>query len=491
MSITASLRELKTEIERYARGYGLDFFEVSFEVIDADRLNEVAAYGGFPTRYPHWRFGMAYEELQKTYAYGIAKIYELVINNDPCYAYLMSSNSLVDQKLVMAHVYAHCDFFKNNQWFSQTNRKMVDQMANHGTHVRRHISRLGQDRVESFLDLCLSLENLIDVNAPFIRRHRDEPVEEEEPEDVPRLKSKRYLDRYINPPEALQAERRKRLEAAQEASERFPDVPERDVLQFLIDYAPLERWQRDCLTIVREEAHYFAPQARTKILNEGWAAYWHSRIMTEKCLTDAEVVDKADHNAVTLQMQPGLLNTYNLGVELLRDIEDRWNRGAFGSEYDACDDLEKKRRWDKRLGLGRKKIFEVRRVCNDLTLLDAYLTPEFCERLKLFTYRKRAADGAVVLESRGFEDVKQGLLASLTNCGHPILAVVEGNFRNRSELLLEHAHEGMDLDLAAARETMERLYSLWTRPVYVRTVLKEQPKMLSYDGKEHAIGPVE
>ncbi|MBI4229977.1 MAG: SpoVR family protein, partial [Planctomycetes bacterium] len=472
MSITASLRELKAEIEQYARGYGLDFCEVIFEVIDADRLNEVASYGGFPTRYPHWRFGMAYEELQKSYAYGLAKIYELVINNAPCYAYLMSSNSLVDQKLVMAHVYAHCDFFKNNQWFSHTNRKMVDQMANHGTRVRRHIARLGQDRVESFLDTCLSLENLIDVNAPFIRRRRDEALpeqEEEEPDDVPRLKSKGYLDRYINPPEALQAARRKRMEDAQEASSRFPESPERDVLQFLIDYAPLERWQMDCLAIVREEAHYFAPQARTKILNEGWAAYWHSRIMTEKCLTDAEVVDYADHNAGTLAMQPGHLNPYKLGVELLRDIEDRWNRGAFGSQYEACDDLETKRRWDKKLGLGRKKIFEVRRVCNDLTLLDTYLTAEFCERLRLFTYRKRTADGAVVLESRGFEEVKGRLLAGLTNCGHPLLAVVEGNFRNRAEMLLEHAHEGVDLDLAAARETMERLFSLWTRPVHVRT----------------------
>src|SRR5436189_4282523 len=123
------LRVLKDEIEGYARDYGLDFYETIFEVVDADDLNEIAAYGGFPTRYPHWSFGMQYEELRKGYDYGLSKIYEMVINNDPCYAYLMRCNHTVDQKLVMAHVYGHCDFFKNNAYFDHTSRKMMDEMA--------------------------------------------------------------------------------------------------------------------------------------------------------------------------------------------------------------------------------------------------------------------------------------------------------------------------------------------------------------------------
>src|SRR5689334_24174202 len=167
------LRSLKEEIEGYARDYGLDFFETIFEVIDADDLNEVAAYGGFPTRYPHWSFGMAYEELRKGYDYGLSKIYELVINNDPCYAYLMRSNHTTDQKLVMAHVYGHCDFFKNNYWFSHTNRKMMDEMANHGNRVRRYMDRFGVEEVENFIDSCLSIEDLIDMHLPFIKRRDD------------------------------------------------------------------------------------------------------------------------------------------------------------------------------------------------------------------------------------------------------------------------------------------------------------------------------
>ncbi|HVC97494.1 MAG TPA: SpoVR family protein, partial [Pirellulales bacterium] len=133
--LPGELADVQAQMQEHARNYGLEFFPTIFEVIDHDQLNAIAAYGGFPTRYPHWRFGMEYEQLSKGYNYGLQKIYELVINNDPCYAYLMRSNALTDQKMVMAHVYGHCDFFKNNYWFSQTDRKMMDHMANHGQRV--------------------------------------------------------------------------------------------------------------------------------------------------------------------------------------------------------------------------------------------------------------------------------------------------------------------------------------------------------------------
>jgi stage V sporulation protein R len=152
-SLTPELRRLNREIEQYAREYGLDFYETFFEVLDFEEMNMVAAYGGFPNRYPHWKFGMEYERLNKSYAYGLHKIYEMVINNDPCYAYLLECNHLVDQKIVMAHVYGHCDFFKNNIWFSKTNRKMMDTMANHATKVRKYIDKYGLDAWNS-LSTC-------------------------------------------------------------------------------------------------------------------------------------------------------------------------------------------------------------------------------------------------------------------------------------------------------------------------------------------------
>src|SRR5262245_13350770 len=166
-SLNPELLDWMQAIKTKAVEYGLDFFEVIYEVLPFDTMNQIAAYQGFPVRYPHWKWGMEYEKLSKRDAYGLGRIYEMVINTDPCYAYLQESNSVTDQKLVMAHVYGHADFFKHNFWFSKTNRKMLDEMANHATRVRRHIDRHGQDAVERFIDACLSLESLIDPHSVF------------------------------------------------------------------------------------------------------------------------------------------------------------------------------------------------------------------------------------------------------------------------------------------------------------------------------------
>jgi stage V sporulation protein R len=494
-NLPPDLRRMKEEIEGYAREYGLDFYETIFEVIDADDLNEVAAYGGFPTRYPHWSFGMQYEELRKGYDYGLSKIYEMVINNDPCYAYLMRSNHAVDQKLVMSHVYGHCDFFKNNAYFAHTNRKMMDEMANHGSRIRRYGEKHGEDEVEAFMDRCMSIDDLIDVHSTAIRRRGEStrydftPEPEEEGDDVKatRFKSKDYMDDYINPREVLKKEADERRKVKEETARSFPEHPEKDVLLFLIEHAPLKGWQRDMLSIIRDEAYYFSPQGQTKIMNEGWASYWHSTIMTTKVLLPSEVVDYADHHSGTMATQRGRLNPYKLGIELLRDIEHRWNTGKFGKEYDDCDDLEKRRNWDKQLGLGRKKIFEVRKVHNDITFIDTFLTPEFCVQHNLFSFAFQEQQGQYVIESREFEKIKQRLLFSLTNFGKPWIYVVDGNYRNRGELLLRHQFNGVELRLDHAADTLANIQFIWGRPVNLQTLVDGKPTMLSFDGSEHSI----
>ncbi len=488
------LRSLQEEIEGYAREYGLDFFRTIFEVIDADDLNEIAAYGGFPTRYPHWSFGMSYEELRKGYDYGLSKIYEMVINNDPCYAYLMRSNHTVDQKLVMAHVYGHCDFFKNNAYFAHTNRKMMDEMANHGTRIRHYVERFGEDEVEAFMDRCMSIDDLIDVHSTAIRRR--EPVsrydftpEQDDSAELraTRFKSKDYMDDYVNPRELLKKEEEERRKAKEQITRSFPEHPQKDILLFLIEHAPLKNWQRDILEIVRDEAYYFAPQGQTKVLNEGWASFWHSTIMTQKVLSPSEMVDYADHHSGTMATSRTRINPYKLGIELLRDIEHRWNTGKFGKEYEECDDLEKRRNWDKQLGLGRQKIFEVRRVHNDITLIDTFLTPEFCVQHNMFTFAWQEQAGGYFIESRDFEKIKQRLLFSLTNFGKPWIYVVDGNFRNRGELLLKHQHTGVELRLDQAADTLANIQFIWGRPVHLQTLVDGKPTMLSFDGNEHSI----
>jgi len=489
--LSKELADTQVVIEGYAKSQGLDFFPTIFEVVDADQLNAIAAYGGFPTRYPHWRFGMEYEQLAKSYTYGLSKIYELVINNNPCYAYLMRSNSYIDQKLVMAHVYGHCDFFKNNFWFSQTSRKMMDEMANNGNRIRRLMDRFGVEEVEAFIDACLSIEDLIDIHSPFIKRFDPHdkydfhsPKDEDETPASGKFQSKDYMDSFINPRAALiaEAERRKTEQAKQQ---QFPREPMRDVMLFILEHAPLKPWQADVLSILRDEAYYFAPQAQTKIMNEGWASYWHSTIMTTQGLDTSEIIHYCDHHSGTLASSPSRLNPYKLGIELFRDIEDRWNKGRFGKEYDECDDMARKRTWNKETALGRQKIFEVRRIHNDLTFIDTFLTLDFCRQHKLFSFGYNPASDAYEIESREFPKIKQQLLFNLTNVGRPRIQVREGNYKNRGELFLEHQHNGVDLKVSYARDTLANLHRLWTRPVHIETVVDGARMVLSYDGSEH------
>ncbi len=491
-NLTLELERERAKIEKAARSVGLDFFETVFELVTYDQLNQIAAYGGFPVRYPHWRFGMEYESLSKSYEYGLSKIYELVINNDPCYAYLMEGNEFLDQKLVMAHVFGHCDFFKNNYWFSPTNRKMMDAMANHATRVRRYMDRFGVETVENFIDLCLSLENLIDRYAPYSKGGRmpeiqqrpdyDEETVAPAPREGRLPVHRQYMEKYINPPEFLAEQERKRQEEQRNAI--FPEKPERDVIGFLMHYAPLKPWQQDVLSIIREEAYYYAPQGMTKIMNEGWASYWHSKILTEKIMNDSEIIDFADRHSGTMAMSPVGFNPYKVGIELFRDIEERWNKGQFGREWETCDDFEFKKNWDRQTGLGREKIFEVRKHYNDVTFIDEFLTEEFCVRHKMFVYKFNKRTGQFEVDTRDFKSIKKKLLFQLTNLGQPIISVVDSNHNNRGELLLSHLYEGVEMQPDYMQDTMRNIYAIWTRPVSVATVLDGEPKIVTFDGTD-------
>jgi stage V sporulation protein R len=483
-NLTPELEAERKKILKVAENAGLDCFETIFELITYDQMNQFAAYGGFPVRYPHWRFGMEYEQLAKSYEYGLSKIYEMVINNDPCYAYLMEGNMMMDQKLVMAHVYGHCDFFKNNIWFSKTNRKMMDAMANHATRIRRYIDRYGYDQVENFIDRCLSLENLIDRYSVYTETSIVE-IEKPAPDHKSGLLryEKEYMRDYINPPDFVAQQKKKQIDAIKK-DQRFPRQPQRDILKFILNYAPLEDWQQDVLSIIRDEAYYYAPQGMTKTMNEGWASYWHTKLMTEKILKDSEVIDYADHHSGTVAMSPQSYNPYKVGIELFRDIEDRWNKGRFGREWEECDDISAKKNWDKKTGIGREKIFEVRKIYNDVTFVDEFLTEDFCIRNKFFVYKFNKRTNQFEIDTRDFKAIKAKLLFHMTNFGQPIIRVEDGNFENRGELLLSHLWEGVDMQPDFMSETMKNLFAMWTRPVNLVTVMDSEQMLFRFDGKE-------
>jgi len=486
------IRRAQDELWEIACGYGLDCFETIFEMVDYEEMSMLASYGGFPVRYPHWRFGAEYDEMMKSYSYGLSKIYEMVINTDPCYAYLLDANELADQKLVIAHVYGHCDFFKNNAWFSKTNRRMLDQMANHASRINRYVDRVGYEAVEQFIDACLSLDDLIDPHSAFVAaKERPAAGKGQEPEPIPvrKFDAKGYMEGFINPPDVIEDERQRRIDerTQREESRSFPEEPQRDILLFLLEHAPLKDWQHDVLSIIRDEAYYYAPQGQTKIMNEGWASYWHSTIMTRHGLTDADVVNYADHHSGTMATSPHRLNPYKLGIELFRDIEERWNKGQFGADWDNCDDVNAKEHWDKELGLGREKIFEVRRIHNDVTFIDEFLTPEFCAKYRMFSFAYNDAMDHYEIASREFQKIKQQLLSSLTNHGRPVIRVVDGNYENRGELYLKHEHVGIELRQDYAHATLENLCRIWSRPVHIETISDDEPVIMSFNGMDHDV----
>jgi stage V sporulation protein R len=491
--ISGELLKLKEEIHQYAIDYGLDFYPVVFEVCDYDTINILAAQGGFPSRYPHWRFGMEYDQLSKSYAYGLQKIYEMVINTDPCYAYLLNANHLVDQKLVMAHVYGHADFFKNNLWFKSTDRNMMDVMANHGTKVRRYMEKYGQDRVETFIDCVLSLENLMDTNVlfetPDVQRSRESKDQEfhqqffhDDDDDGRSSHLKSFMRSKLFSPESEKV----KMPVDENIVERKrpSHVSPRDIMMYLIENAPLQDWQADIIGILREEAYYFLPQRMTKIMNEGWASYWHSTIMTKRACKPSEIIEFADKHSGVMAMSRQQINPYKIGIEMLRDIEYRWDTGRFGKEYNECTDMHERENWNRPTHLGKEKIFEVRKTHNDVTFIDEFFTQEFCQRMQLFTYKFNPRTNRFEIDSRDFEAIKAKMLMGLTNFGQPVIEVQSGNFANRGELHLRHLHQGVDLDMGYAASTLRNIQKIWGRPVNLSTIQEEKEVTMVHDGKE-------
>jgi stage V sporulation protein R len=241
----------------------------------------------------------------------------------------------------------------------------------------------------------------------------------------------------------------------------------------------IEHGRGDVYDISVTETHRYVAQG---FINHN--SYWHSTIMTQKAASAAEIVSFADLHSGVVATSSGRYNPYKVGLELLRDVEDRWNKGKFGKEYDECDDIAEKRNWDKQLGLGRQKIFEIRRLYNDVTFIDEFLTPEFVVENKLFTFRYNRDTDLYEIASREFKEIKEKLLFRLTNFGQPFIYVEDGNYNNRGEMYLRHRHEGVDLKMDYARDTMRNLYKIWTRPIHLETLIDDKKRLLSFDGSD-------
>jgi stage V sporulation protein R len=456
----AALERRMEEVYAVAAGYGLDPFPIHWEVVPAEVLYEFGAYG-LPGRFGHWTHGRAYQRQKVLYDHGLSKIYELVINADPAYAFLLDGNSVLQNTLIAAHEVAHVDFFKHNAYFRPTDRAMVEGAAAHAARIRRYEFAHGRARVEAFLDAVLSLEEHVDPHPALPRA--GPPARPGRPAAGP------YDDLL-------------RLGAAPAApapaAPRVPAAPEKDVLRFLAEHAPdLEDWQRDVLEIVRAEMLYFVPQMQTKILNEGWASYWHARIVRDLELSDREHLEFAQMHAAVLAPSKHSLNPYHVGLKLLEDVERRWDAPS----------AEEAGRLGRAPGGGRAKLFEVRALESDVGFLRNYLTRDLVEELDLYVY-KVEGDRLVVAE-KDWETVRDTLVGAMTNFGVPYVVVEDGDYKKARELYLRHAYEGREIDVAHAHRVLRHLHAVWGRPVHLETVLDDQPAVLSFDGANDARRP--
>jgi len=491
------LEEMIPKVINACKDFGLDPYPPVIELLTYDDISEIAAYGGFPVRFPHWSFGMEYEELSKGYEHGMHKIYEMVVNTSPAYIYCLDSNPLLDHVTVIAHATGHSDFFKNNAWFLPTTENALNELANHGTRIRRYMDRWGMEKVGQFIDWVLSVDNLIDLAASWQRRQIGElrlkdkreyhyarrlklPATEGEDHD--------YMDPWINTDSWKDAERTriKRLEAMNELG--IFKGPDKNVLGYLVEHAPLQPWQQDIISMLYREAQYFAPQALTKMLNEGWASYVDYNIMARRHWAGGKgIYDYAKHKMGVLGGKYSM-NPYALGFKLFLHLEEKWNKGRFGREYEECEDFDKKKKWDTKAGQGHSKVFEVREVHNDLTAIQQFVDQEFVDNYELYVWeRHQTHDGGweYRIKTRDARQIKRLLMQRYSNGGRPDIRLVDPNYAGKDIFLLEHFWEGRLLARHYAEATLICLWNIWNnggmaskRPVALATKDKDEREFL-------------
>jgi stage V sporulation protein R len=471
-------------IQEIAREFGLDFFPQEFDIVPAQKMLEILAYR-FPVNFSHWSFGRDYEREKTQYDYGLGVTYEVVLNSNPSRAYLMNTNPFPIQVMVMAHVYAHNDFMKNNFHFKPTRKDMLPSASEAALRFQNYEKRFGADEVERVLDSALSIEQNIDPDF-FIREESEEEKQERLALPPPAVWTPGQFEDLLPG-----RHRRARPEGRRR---RTPPEPERDLLLYLIHHSPkpLREWEKDILSVVRDQSRYFMPQRRTKIMNEGWAAYWHMRIMDR--LFEERLLNEDGHgfynlyNARLLAINPRTINPYLMGLRIYEDVEERWNKGKFGKEWEQSRDPKNRAAWDLNLGLGRKKLFEVRHSYSDRFFVEHFLTKDLIRDLSLFLYEGQQESDEIkyVIREKDGLRIKRILVAHLSTFGIPLIYVEDGDYKGKREIYLKHAYDGIELDREYREKTIEHVYYLWDRPVHLESVWNGRKVVFTFDGTNHS-----
>ncbi len=436
MTITVEeLQEWDQKIQVLVQRSGLNCYPQEFEVCDHHDMIGYMAYSGMPSRYSHWSFGKTYERQKTMYDYGVSGLpYEMVINSDPCLAYLMRDNTLLLQILTIAHVYGHNDFFKNNFTFtsSMDARYTLERFKHHAKRIDSYIEdpSIGIELVEAVLD---------DAHALLFQCRRNLAIK--------------------HPDETFSDGKKK---------------PTEDILNFIADHHPtMEDWKRDILKIVEEEGKYFIPQIETKIMNEGWASYWHYTIMQALELPQDLHFEFMVRHSQVLRPHPGSINPYHVGFVLWQEIEKEANGGENPSDPFVMSE-------------GRKRMFQIRESDRDSSFLRRFLTAERAESLQLFQHEKRGTERVITElpdDEDSFATLKKTLLAQVGMGSFPLIKVLDGDYSGTRALLLRHEHDGRDLEHAAAEKTLGHIYRLWGRDVHLETKSHDKKAVLKFTSK--------
>ena len=480
------IEELATKKGPWVKdGVGLDFFPVVFEEVPREMIWEVASYG-LPTRMHHWSFGRSYLHQKINGEMGYSKIYELILNNDPSYAFLDESNSDVANLMICAHCLGHSSFFKKNLCFRNTNRNMVNQAARNAHIIDKYREKYGEDEVEAWLDAAFSIERHIDPNKGESRdRYPDMELTYRE---IPALP---YASLYGEDESPSVVEELK--------NDKIPPHPEKDILWFLTQYSNLLPWQREVMEIVRSESYYFYPQTQTKIANEGWASFWHAEIMLNYDLSASEHIDFSKlHSSVVSPGSPGNANPYYIGYKIFTDIKKRWDEAySQGIKDKAFMRSDKTDVFDERGRVvmskldGYSKMFKVMEEEDDYGLVSNYLTKELCEEMALFTYGHREGDRGteeddIVLKSRELDAVREALVARSFNYGVPNIYITKVS---GTTMYLQHdKNDPRPLDKKYAEETLKFVNKAWKGTIILDTKNHKGERVTIRDGESSTYG---
>ncbi|QEK12793.1 SpoVR family protein [Crassaminicella thermophila] len=440
------LEKWNNKIEEIVKEEGLDCYTQEFEICSYEDMICYEAYVGMPSHYPHWSYGKAYERKKTLYKYNVEGLpYEMVINSNPCIGYLMRDNTLLLQILTMAHVYGHNDFFKNNRLFVEGTcaEDTIEQFKNHANRIRSYIQdpSIGYEGVERILDAAHALRFQTTRVMGMKKLSDDE-------------KKKRILEKYYE-------EIKIKSPLQEKKNIPFPDLdkiplePTEDIIGFIIEYGKLEEWEKDLLNIVKEETQYFIPQIETKIMNEGWASYWHYKILNKLELPQSLHMEFLNRHNQVIRPFLGAVNPYYMGFKMFKDIEEKY---------------------------GKDKLFEVRKFERDQSFIRRYLTKELCREMNLFQYRKKSKDYEIeeISDDKGWKVIRNTLANSVGMESTPCIKVMEVSKKDNS-LLLVHEYDGRELELTYAYETLRYIAKLWGGKIELRTTVDNLKKRIICD----------